>query len=369
MRRDPAEHAVARAVGFQELSQRRACRRIVAVGRLRQQAGVLEIGIAAMQLVGALAGEHGFDIAPRAPRQQQLRRAVGVGGEGLGMPDGFLESSFEIGSGDRLGHMPQAEMPRGSGGCRAFGLGAAGKIDREGGDRVGGVGSPRLACEGGDGAGIDAAREKEPDRGVAMEALADRIGEQGLKFFRGFIEAARGRARCRRIEIGVALGHDAAARDQHIGPGLDGGDAGEESLLRQEHAAQTPIDGAKVEPSLAPGMGENGFHLGAEEEDAALLGDEERLHAEAIPSQHHPAVAPVEQGEGELALDAADEVRAVLQIEVEQDFGIAPGAEDGAGGLKLAPGALEGVDLAVEGDHDLAGDIRHWLAAAGGVHQ
>ncbi len=75
----------------------------------------------------------------------------------------------------------------------------------------------------------------------------------------------------------------------------------------------------------------------------------------------------IDHTEGEHAAEALDAIVAPLLKGVDDDFGIAAGAEAVAGGFELFAQISEIVNLAVKGDPDGAVFIAHGLLAKGGV--
>ncbi len=90
-----------------------------------------------------------------------------------------------------------------------------------------------------------------------------------------------------------------------------------------------------------------------------MLGIEEGLHTEAVPTGDEPVVALVPYHEGVFAPEAVQALGPELLVQVEDDLAVGPRAEPVSPALQLAADALEIVELSVHDDLDgavLVGD-------------
>ena len=81
--------------------------------------------------------------------------------------------------------------------------------------------------------------------------------------------------------------------------------------------------------------GEDGFHLAAEVEAAAADSEVQRPDAERISGQHEAAVVGVPEGDGPLAIEAAERRFAPLLVRVDDDLGVRARREPVAVRLEL----------------------------------
>jgi hypothetical protein len=127
------------------------------------------------------------------------------------------------------------------------------------------------------------------------------------------------------------------------------------------------VEAGFVELGVDQAAAQHRLGLRTERQPATALGVDHRLDAERVAHEVQRAAAPVEQGEGEDAVQARCEPDALLVVQVRQHLGV-------AGGLQRVPlgehvGAQLGVvvDLAVvDHDHRAVG-VGHRLGAAGDV--
>jgi len=123
----------------------------------------------------------------------------------------------------------------------------------------------------------------------------------------------------------------------------------------------------RVEPTGQLRPREQGLDLRGEQQDVAGPGDEQRPDAETVAGQEERSRLAVPDGEGELAVEPLDAAVAPLLVGVDDDLGVAAGAEDVAEALELGGqlGVVE--DLAVEDDPVAAVLGAERLLAAGQV--
>src|SRR5262249_12566198 len=126
------------------------------------------------------------------------------------------------------------------------------------------------------------------------------------------------------------------------------------------------MEGVEVERAVKATR-EQPLELRGEHQPPAVYGEVQRLDAETVAPEHQPAGALVPQCEGEHAAQVADEVEAVLLVEVDQHLDVAPCPEE------MPPRAEPGSQLAVVVDLAIADDahravlVAHRLLPAGQV--
>jgi len=155
-------------------------------GKAFQKKVGLETRVAGKQLIPAIPAQHGFDLGGSEPRQKP-------GGDEGGVAEGFVQSGIDFRKGGddfrrRKGLMMvfRADPPGHLFGKRELVVGGFGKTNGEGVELFPGQGSG----QGGDGAGVDAAAEQDPDLDIAAELVADGLLEEFAGFLRRLIKGA-----------------------------------------------------------------------------------------------------------------------------------------------------------------------------------
>src|SRR5258708_8518674 len=115
------------------------------------------------------------------------------------------------------------------------------------------------------------------------------------------------------------------------------------------------------------GDGKDRFNFGSEVEISLVERIVKRLLAQAVAGQDQFAFGLVVDGEGEHATQFLDAVGSHFFVEMNNDFGVAVGAEAMATAFELGANVEEVVDLAVVNDPGAAVFIEDWLVAAGEV--
>ena len=124
-----------------------------------------------------------------------------------------------------------------------------------------------------------------------------------------------------------------------------------------------------VDLAAEAGMLQQALDLTAEQQLACVgLGIIERLYAENIPRTVHFVRLGVPHDEGEHAAQHPGQLRAVLLVAMNDDFGVAMGLEDMPLGLQLGAQIHEVVNLAVEHADDGAVLVVHRLLACGQIN-
>ena len=321
-------------------------------------------GVPGQQLVGAFAREHDHHFLPGALRQVVERHAGGVRDRLVHVPDQVGEETLEVLGGDQ--HLAMLGPQRAGHAARLVQLGAAvvGQVPHR--ERLHPALSPRLAQIDhlrGDAARIEAAGEEhahrhvchQPRLGRVLEALPQLERQLGLVPAVGLVgeltlpEAADPQR--------TLLVHGARAGRQLL-------DAGEHRQRRGHVAgAEVQIERLVVQLARDGGVAEQRLDLGSEEEPIAAEVVVDRLLAEPVAREEQALPARVPDGEGEHPAQALGERVAPLLVTVDQDFGVAAGAEDVAPGDQLLAQPEVVVDLAVEGDGDGAVLVLHRLRA------
>jgi hypothetical protein len=146
-------------------------------------------------------------------------------------------------------------------------------------------------------------------------------------------------------------------------------DAGEHRARRDRGPKrQGLIEADRIEgPRQVGRAGEDRLDLAAEDHLAVALGVVERPHPDPIASQDQAALGAIPQREGPLAVHPIEGVLAPLLPGVEDDLGVALGAEAVAGGDELRAQLDVVEDLAVEDDPQSLVLVGHRLLAAGQI--
>ncbi len=110
-------------------------------------------------------------------------------------------------------------------------------------------------------------------------------------------------------------------------------------------------------------IGEQRLDLGGKSEPARRLGIEQRLLAEVIASEEEAVGAAVPDGEREHAPQPGKKAGALVLVEVDEYFGVAPRAKPVSPREQIGPQRLVVVDLAVEDHHHGAVFIRRSAGA------
>src|SRR5436305_7843306 len=97
------------------------------------------------------------------------------------------------------------------------------------------------------------------------------------------------------------------------------------------------------------GLAEQGLELGREADPPLPEPVVERLDAEAVARQQQATLAPIPDREREHATQARHERRAVVEVEMQQDLGVAMRPETHAAAFQLSPQLEVIQDFAVVG--------------------
>ncbi len=114
-------------------------------------------------------------------------------------------------------------------------------------------------------------------------------------------------------------------------------------------------------------MSQQGFHFGAEDEPAAGKGVIKRSYAQPVSRQEQLLFTGVPNGDRELAIEVVQAVRAVILVQVQDDFRVAVGGEAMPAPLQFRAQFDVVEHLAVEDDPQAAVFIADRLVAAGEV--
>lgn len=195
----------------------------------------------------------------------------------------------------------------------------------------------------------DAVRQRGGDLGIAQ------IG--GIAF--GIEVALRDRVEAPQLGRAVARHRKRAARGEGVDAAIDGprlGYAAPQIKSGRSGGLDLDRDGAARHQRL---------DLRSEAEGAAVIGIVKRLDPQRIARDEQFLPPRIPDREGIHAAHALQHVRAAPLIELEQHFAVALAGEHRALGDQLGADRLVIVDLAIEGQHQAAVMVRHWLCAGG----
>jgi hypothetical protein len=125
------------------------------------------------------------------------------------------------------------------------------------------------------------------------------------------------------------------------------------------------VERDRIELGAEAGQRQQRLHLGGEMEHAAMAGVEERPDPHSVARQHHAPAARIPYGEGEIAVEALDAGFAHQLVEMQDDLGVARGAEPPAAAAQFLAQLDMVEDLAIEGDDEVAAGVAHRLATVG----
>ena len=172
----------------------------------------------------------------------------------------------------------------------------------------------------------------------------------------------------RQHRLPVALDGDAAAVDDRVRGGRHRAHAFEERGLGvvEQAVREVLVHLLVVDVALERGVLEDRLDLRREQHAVARLRVVHRLDAEVVAGEHDAGLvaALVEEGDAPHAVEAGEAVGAPLGVGVEDDLGVAGGAEVVAHRFELGPQLPVVVDLAVVGDVDEPVVGAHRLVAA-----
>ena len=121
-----------------------------------------------------------------------------------------------------------------------------------------------------------------------------------------------------------------------------------------------------VDPGVHATAGQQRRQRRREPDPVTVLGQIQRLDAEPVPAEQHPAAVALDDGEREHAFEVADEVVAPAVVGLEQNLAVAVREEPVAVALELASQFLVVVDAAVPGDGQAQIGVDHRLRAGFG---
>ena len=315
--------------------------------------------IAAEQLVAAVAAEGDLGLLADEPRDEVGGNHRGVGhrlvvlhGQLRQKRDGRRRGGhFEVIGAEMPGHDPRM--------LRLVVAAVAGEGD---GERLHTAAAAR--GHGRHQGGVEPAAEEDAHRDVSGEHLPlDGVLAQPLELALERIGIAGAAFDVRRERpVGPALPRPAAQIDEHgvsLRQFLDAGQHAE--IARHVSVGKVMLEGMRLDAALAVGVGHQRFQLRGESQTHRSGPDVQRLLAGAVARQEHRRVAQVVEGHGEHAVQPGEHVVSPLPVRGEDHFGIAAGAEGVSQRFELRAEVEEVVDLAVEGDAELARGIEHRL--------
>ncbi len=244
-------------------------------------------------------------------------------------------------------------------------LGVADEVDRERAELALAVGSQGLRGERGDGAGVQATGQQRAQRDVGDQLAFDDVVQQPANGADGGLQVVGVLAG---LQPPVAvLGHsvpahrDDAARAHLVHSPVDRAFRG----LDEGEQLPEPIGVDHGRPGQR--VGEDRLGLGAEQHARRGRVVVERLDPEPVAHEHQLVLPHVPDAEGVHAVQAAAEIGPPFEIGVQDDLGVAAGAEPVTARGELVAQLLEVVHLTAvgqDGEHlaVLLGD--HGLAPA-----
>jgi hypothetical protein len=126
---------------------------------------------------------------------------------------------------------------------------------------------------------------------------------------------------------------------------------------------QVILEGAVIRIQREIFDGGQGFQLGPEENASAVMMPVQRFDANAITGDKQSVFAGVPHGEGEHAIELVEEVFALFFVQVDEDFGIATGAEAMASTAEALSEFVMVINFAVKAHPDCAVFVAHRLTA------
>jgi hypothetical protein len=139
-------------------------------------------------------------------------------------------------------------------------------------------------------------------------------------------------------------------------------------VVRDVTVGEEILDPLRARQAAQQGMGEQPLELRGEDQGAVgQLGVEERLHTEPVASEEQRVRHAVVNGEGEHAVELVEAIGAPAGPALEDDLGVAFGAEPMTPRLQLGAHLTVIVDLAVVADRETALFVEHRLR--GGVRE
>ncbi|MNO42297.1 hypothetical protein D3C76_324860 [compost metagenome] len=339
--------------------------------RCRHGLRIAEPGIAAKYLVCRLTG-----YCHRRVRadglEQQVQRGIHVA-EGCRAVIGAVHRQtrcvrYQLAVVDQDGLVLAADVLRGSQGVRLIALrakrvalklfGLADEIHRERVHRPALLRLKPLLRHGGEQGRVQATGQQRADRHIGVQLLAQRVVEQ----LAGALDRGRQVVLVRSaLQLPIA-----ADSDLPLGPPGQPMPGRQFADPAQRRAGGTPAQAQGIhQADRVQGTGEVGVRqhrldLRAEQQPLLVAGVVQRLDPQAITYQQEMAIAPVEHGKGEHAIEVVAALLAPLQVSVQHHFGVAARLKGVPG---LAQALAQGIVVI-----DLAGiHQRHFLTTGEAV--
>jgi len=326
--------------------------------------GIGEIGlVAGEEFVGALAAEGDGDVAAGHAGEEPDGEGAGVGAGFVGIVGEIVDGLDEAGGGVDvelvvIGGVDAGDFAEPGGFVEA----AAGEGDGEGFEALGGG----LGGVVEDGGGIEPTRGPDAEGDIGDELFGDAREEEGVELGLGVVE--RDGVVGLEFEIPIGLLCEAALAPVEEAAGAELSDAGDEGMGLGDVVEREVVGkGFGVEVAEDGGVVEEDLEFGAEDELLLVLVVVKRFDADAVADEEEFLEAEVPDGEGEHAAEFFEAGGAPLAVGLEDDFGVAVGAEAVAEGGEFVTEGGEVIDLAVEDDDGLAVFGEDGLVAAGKV--
>ena len=327
-------------------------------GRGSQRAehgGRLVAPVAAVRLVGALAGEHDLHVLGGEARELRERRG---GRDAAGLLEA-RDGGRQLGQEAPLNHLGVPVLGADQAGALGRGLSlveqaaVAGEADRERRGRPRGA----LGHRRHDRRGVDAPGQEGAVRDVGHHLALDRVGkalgEVGGEVVVG--EVAVGLTG--RLAPGVHPRRPVLLDYQGRGGGQLADPREQGARRRDEATGQVVVEGDAVHGWLDHAGREQGADLGGDGHAPAVAPPVQRLDAELVAGGHQAPAAVVPEHEGEHAVQLAHAVGTALFVCVHDRLAVGAGGVAMAASLELRPQRDVVVDLGVgdQGDRAVLG--------------
>ncbi len=328
-----------------------------------------DLPVPAGRLVGLVRVVPGEQLVPSVPGQGDGDVLSGQLGDHVGRDDGGVGQGLVQEAGQRRNEA--ADFGRGDDEGAVIGPELAGHdpggvelVERFFPEADGVRLDPRpgdLAHQGGDGAGIDAAAEKDAEGDVGDEPAPDGFPEPVDDLRRVFGRRAGDNRRFGVADVPVGKLGFLPVLENEQAAGQDFPDPAEDRARgRNVLESEEPGQGLEVDVPGNRGL-EEGLDLGGEIEprsDPAIM---ERFDSQAVAGQDEAAAFRVPEDDGEHPVEGVDEIRSPFLVKMNDDFGIGLRGQDMAPGEEILADLGEIIDFPVHHDPDRPVLVGHRL--------
>src|ERR1700722_10017258 len=229
-------------------------------------------------------------------------------------------------------------------------------------------GAEYFSHQSGNGAGIKAATQEDPEWYVAHQVAAHRLLQKVAISLDVVTFGARGIG-IRDGQVPVTLDFDLAMRVYfHPVTGHQLADSSVEGFFAGKISESEVLgEDGTTEPCIDSGVRENRFNFRAEDQTFGAELIVERLDAQTIAREEDSLAASVPDGEGEHAAQVLNAVVAVFFVKMDDGFGVATGAVNMSARFELRAQVGVVVDFAVEDDPDGSVFVTQRLLAGGEI--